>query len=131
MITFSPDSARISAVTPPPAPLPITTTSASNWRSAARCAPSTTRQPRARPASIGSGITLVLLMPPSSRQLRDRARVTDRRPVRRLAVPAAQHQVVQRLVGGAQQAETVRAPVLQEVRHLVRRGAGPVVRDPC
>src|SRR4051812_17087213 len=132
MITFRPARASVSAVTPPPAPLPMMTTSASRVRLSCSAAPSMMCQPLARPASMGSAMTaltgvtgaLVLMR---LAQFLDGAGVADGVPGRRIGVPGADDQIVQRGVGHLQHGEAVQPPALQEGADLLHARLRPAI----
>ena len=103
MTTVSPALARISAAVPPPAPLPTIATSASSV-DVARERRGVDHFPSARPNRLAKGSSIddlrgvVMRRDPAGPGIRSR-------PRRRIAVPRAKRELMQRAVCGAQQLE--------------------------
>src|SRR6266480_127470 len=128
---LSPASARISAVTPPPAPVPTITASASSVRGFTSVAASITCQPLAMPIRIGS-INGVRVDSSGIGTLGEhrRAVVSERAPCTRIAIPGRENELMQSVVRRAQERNAATAKPRQKCIDIACRRLAPGARRP-
>ena len=124
--TRRPASARISAAVPPPAPVPTIATSASSVQVARRAATRRSTLPARARGRRGSDRRMRRSCVRGARHAeRRRAGIADRRPRARIAVPRREHELVQRVVRGAQQRHAAVAQRSRKRRTSSRRCSRP------